>query len=79
MFVKSKLNGVGNKFIWGSDVIESEVGEAVYRDFLPEALEQGRYVPAPKPRIIGHGLELVQDGCDVVMKGVSATKIVVSV
>ncbi|KAK1845867.1 zinc-binding oxidoreductase [Colletotrichum chrysophilum] len=79
VFVKSKLNGVGNKFIWGSDVIESEVGEAVYRDFLPEALEQGRYVPAPKPRIIGQGLGLVQDGFDVVMKGVSATKVVVSV
>ncbi|KAF9880435.1 zinc-binding dehydrogenase [Colletotrichum karsti] len=78
VFVKSKWHGVANKFIWGSDVMANEVGEAVYRDFLPEALENGKYIAAPKPQVIGTGLELVQEGFDRLMRGVSAAKIVIT-
>ncbi|KAL0933795.1 zinc-binding dehydrogenase family superfamily [Colletotrichum truncatum] len=78
VLIKSKLNGVQTKFIWGSDVMVNNVGKAIYRDYLPVALEEGKYIAAPKPRVVGRGLECVQDGFDILMGGVSATKIVVS-
>ncbi|TDZ30433.1 Dehydrogenase azaJ [Colletotrichum spinosum] len=78
VYFKSMFKGVGRKFIWGSDVIASEIGAAIYRDFLPEALEQQKFVAAPKPHVVGRGLEAIQGGFDILMKGVSAKKIVVS-
>jgi hypothetical protein len=34
--------------------------------------------PAPEPRVVGHGLQHIQDALDAQAKGVSAAKIVVS-
>lgn len=76
-FAKCKAKGIGYKFIWGDDVIASEVGSAIYERFLPEALATGNYVCAPEPFVIGTGLEFVQEGLDRIKKGVSAQKIVV--
>ncbi|WYZ35948.1 hypothetical protein EsH8_X_000595 [Colletotrichum jinshuiense] len=75
---KSKLGGVRRKFIWGSDLMANEVGTAVYQDFLPEALAHGKFVPAPKPKVVGKGLETIQEAFAVGINGVSAEKIVVS-
>jgi len=33
----------------------------------------------PKPEIIGRGLEYIQEACDRMMKGVSATKLVAEI
>jgi len=54
------------------------VGKAVFENFLPKALEEGKYVAAPEPLVIGKGLELVQEAFEVLKKGVSAKKVVVS-
>ncbi|KXH38522.1 zinc-binding dehydrogenase [Colletotrichum simmondsii] len=75
---KCKTSGVRTKFIWGSDLMANEVGAAIYRDFLPQALAQGKFIPAPKPHIVGKGLESIQEAFEVSYKGVSAKKIVVS-
>ncbi|OLN97906.1 Zinc-binding alcohol dehydrogenase domain-containing protein cipB 1 [Colletotrichum chlorophyti] len=77
VILKGSLRGVRSKFIWGSDLIANEVGEAVYQDFLPEALAQGKFVAAPEPYVVGKGLESVQSALDISSKGVSASKIVV--
>ncbi|GJC88998.1 dehydrogenase azaJ [Colletotrichum liriopes] len=76
--VKGKLSGVRSKFIWGSDVMANEVGAAIYQDFLPGAMAQGLFVPAPKAEVVGHGLGSIQEAFDVSYKGVSAKKVVVS-
>ncbi|GKT51118.1 dehydrogenase azaJ [Colletotrichum spaethianum] len=76
--VKGKLSGVRSKFIWGSDVMANEVGVAVYQDFLPDAMAQGKFVPAPKAEVIGKGLGSIQEAFGVSYKGVSAKKVVVS-
>jgi hypothetical protein len=55
-----------------------EIGESVFVDFLPKALETGLFKPAPNPIVVGHGLEKVQEGIDLIKKGVSATKLVVT-
>ena len=77
--VPEKLpEGVTAKFIMGSDLKDNEVGEALYGEFLPKALKEGKYVCAPEPMVVGKGLESVQEALDVQKKGVSARKVVVT-
>ncbi|EOD53023.1 putative zinc-binding oxidoreductase protein [Neofusicoccum parvum UCRNP2] len=77
-FVKCKAKGIGAKFIWGDDLMANEVGSAIYEHFLPDALASGKYVAAPEPYVVGKGLEHIQEALDVVKKGVSARKVVVT-
>ena len=76
--VKSRIKGVSTKFIFGSDPMANEIGTAIYEDFLPAALAESKYIAAPKPLVVGKGLEFVQKAMDMNMKGVSAKKVVVS-
>ncbi|OJJ42321.1 hypothetical protein ASPZODRAFT_1500690 [Penicilliopsis zonata CBS 506.65] len=69
--------GIEFKMAWA--VVPPELGLAIYRDFLPGALEQGTYRAVPEPVVVGHGLEAIQGGVDVLKRGVSARKIVVLV
>jgi NADPH:quinone reductase-like Zn-dependent oxidoreductase len=70
--------GVEIKHIRGDLLVTNSLGKSIYEEFLPKALEAGSYVVAPKPTVIGRGLEHVQAGIDAIVKGVSATKIVVT-
>ena len=72
------MEGVETKFIFGSDLKDNEVSKVVYEDFLPKALEEGTYITAPDPEVVGKGLEHIQAAFDVLKKGVSAKKVVVS-
>ena len=77
-FIKSRIRGIGYKFIFGTSLVFNDVGKAVYQDFLPEALRRGTFMCAPEPLIVdGKGLEYVQEGLDLQKKGVSARKVVV--
>ena len=78
LLVKSRLRHIGTKFINGDTLMDNEVSKIIYEDFLPQALADGRYVAAPDPYVVGKGLEYVQTGFDVQMKGISAKKVVVS-
>ncbi|KAK3332645.1 zinc-binding dehydrogenase [Cercophora scortea] len=78
MFVKAKRNGVEFKFVWGGDLVEDEVGAAVYNRFLPAALAKGEFVAAPDPVVVGHGLEHLQAAFNLNRKGMSAGKAVVT-
>ena len=71
-------SGVGSKFIFGSDLKDNEVGPAIYEDFLPKALEDGSFVAAPDAKVVGKGLESIQGGLDLLKKGLSAKKYVIS-
>ncbi|KAK5113421.1 hypothetical protein LTR85_010849 [Meristemomyces frigidus] len=70
--------GIRTKFIFGETLIETEVGKLIYEDFLLAALEDGSFVAAPEPLVVGHGLEDVQKAFDMQKKGVSAKKVVVT-
>ena len=69
---------IKTKAIFGSTLMDNEVGPAIYADFLPDALAQGRYTAAPPARVIGYGLGQLQHALDVQRQGVSAEKIVVT-
>lgn len=75
--VRAKQNGVTVKFIWGSDPGWNELGPMIYQDYLPRALAEEKFVPAPEPLVVGTGLEYVQEGLDLSRKGVSAKKVVI--
>ena len=75
---KSRRHGVTVKFFDASSVIDNEIGPAIYRDFLGPALAEGRFRPAPPPRVVGHGLQAIQTAFDIQRNGVSASKIVVA-
>ncbi len=78
VILKTATRGIRTKFIFGSSLAGNEVGPMIYADFLPKALAAGQFVPAPEPRIVGAGLEAVQAALDEQRRGVSASKIVVS-
>ncbi|KAJ0118916.1 GroES-like protein [Diaporthe amygdali] len=71
-------DGVSTKHVYALSIYNNFVSKGVYEDFLPRALEVGTFVPAPPPLIAGRGLESVQVGIDILRKGVSAQKVVVS-
>ncbi|KAI0973220.1 GroES-like protein [Xylaria arbuscula] len=71
--------GITSKFIDLLDVGDPEaiVGK-LFRDFLSQALSADSFQAAPKPQIVGRGLESVQEAVDARLKGVSAIKPVIS-
>ncbi len=75
---KKKRAGVTSKFIWGSTLQDNEVGPMIFADFLPGALADGRYRAAPEPTVVGHGLEAIPKALEQLGRGVSASKLVVT-
>jgi hypothetical protein len=70
--------GIRAKLVNGATLRNNEVSKVVYEDFLPAALAAGTYQAAPEPRVVGHGLQHIQDALDAQLEGVSAAKIVVT-
>jgi hypothetical protein len=58
-------------------VEQPEVGDAVWRKYVPEALSKGQLLPKPDPIPIKGGLHHIQEALDTLKKGVSAAKVVV--
>ena len=76
--IKGMFKGIKSNFIFGSTIAFNEIGAALYRDFLPEALEKGKFVPAPEVQVVGQGLESIQGALAQQKQGVSAKKLVVT-
>ena len=72
------MRGIRTKFIFGSSLVDNEVGRMIYEEFLPDALADARYVAAPDPLVIGRGLDQIPAALEAQKKGVSARKLVVS-
>lgn len=71
------FEGVELKFVeplW-TDV---DLASGVFHDFLSDALADGVFKPMPEPEVVGHGLEAIQGGMDLLKKGVSRKKLVVT-
>lgn len=71
-------HGIALTTVWGATLKDNEVGPAIYAAFLPTALADGRYLPAPDPLVVGHGLQDIPAALDRLRNGVSAQKIVVT-
>ncbi|TVY45894.1 Dehydrogenase [Lachnellula subtilissima] len=68
-------------FVNGLDpgLVDLDIGDAVWRKFLPQALAAGKFQAKPDPEVLEGGLEKVQEGIDILRKGVSAKKIVIEI
>ncbi|RGP70832.1 hypothetical protein FLONG3_7288 [Fusarium longipes] len=75
---KSQLPEVEAQTILSTSIIDTPVAKAVFGDYVPTALEQGKFKAVPQAEVVGKGLEALQLGMDTLAKGVSAKKIVVS-
>ena len=69
--------GVTAKWSISLEIMGTSLAEAIYAEFLPRALAQGKLKAAPEPEVVGKGLEYIQTAIDTWNKGVSAKKIVV--
>ncbi|MFI5844274.1 zinc-binding alcohol dehydrogenase family protein [Catenuloplanes sp. NPDC051500] len=78
MVAAALRHGVRVKFVIGSDLKKNEVGPAIFRDFLPAALAEGRYRALPAASVVGSSLSDIQHAMDLQRKGVSAAKLVVT-
>jgi len=58
-------------------VEQKEVGDAVWRKYVPNALESGQLLAKPEPIIIKGGLSQVRGALGALGRGVSAAKVVV--
>ncbi|KAH8424747.1 uncharacterized protein LDX57_002490 [Aspergillus melleus] len=70
--------GVTVKSVFGTTVMDNQVGKAIYENSLPKALKARTFIPAPAPLIVGKGLENVQAAVDRLAEGISAQKVVIS-
>lgn len=70
--------GVRVSAIWGGTPAVGPVGPALFRDFLPAALADGRYRPSPVAEVVGHELAAIPAALVRLRGGVSARKLVVS-
>ncbi|KAK9323711.1 polyketide synthase [Lipomyces orientalis] len=75
--VKGMFKGIKSSLLNAGMISNSEVGRAVFVDYLSKALAAGTFTPAPKAEVVGEGLEYVQEAFNIQKKGVSASKIVV--
>ena len=56
-----------------------ELASQVLHDYLPGALAEGSFRAMPRAEVVGEGLEAAQGAMDLLKKGVSAKKIVVTI
>lgn len=70
-------DGLGCKFVETLGNAK-QLGSSVFHAFLPDALAQGSFQPSPQAKVVGTGLESVQEAMDILKSGVSAQKIVVT-
>ena len=59
-------------------LVNLDLGDAVWRKYIPQALAAGNVQAKPDPLVL-EGLERVQEGINILRKGVSAKKIVIEV
>ena len=77
--IKTRIRGIDWKFCMVEAMSQNGVGKAIYADYLPKALSDGSFVPAPEPEVIGEGLESIQAAYVRQEQGMSAKKAVVTV
>ncbi|KEF60969.1 uncharacterized protein A1O9_02533 [Exophiala aquamarina CBS 119918] len=63
--------------VYGTSLLDNEVGPAVWGKMVPEGLASGTFKCVPPPLVVGQGLEAIQGALDRWREGVSYQKVVV--
>ena len=76
--IRSRVRGIRAAFVWGSALMNDQVGPMLWEQFLPGALAEGRYTVSPEAEVVGEGLEHVQSALNRLSTGVAAKKLVIT-
>ena len=71
--------GVKTKCVVVTGFKDKKLSRAIFHDYLCQALAQGKYECASKPKAVGHYLESLQERLNQLKQGVSAKKLVDSI
>jgi NADPH:quinone reductase-like Zn-dependent oxidoreductase len=76
-----KLDGVKVTFVStpSEEVARQEHLHYLFGFWLKEKLERGEFVPSPKTKVVGSGLECLNMGMDELKSGVSGVKLVIEI
>ncbi|EED21997.1 zinc binding dehydrogenase, putative [Talaromyces stipitatus ATCC 10500] len=66
-------------FAYEPGLMDSYIGEFIWQTYVPEGLANGKLKAKPEPMVIEGGLAKVQEGIDLLRKGVSGKKIVIEI
>lgn len=75
---RAHRHGIHLTSIWAATLKDNDVGPAIFNRFLPSALADGRYIPAPDPLVVGTALTRLPEAFDRLRQGVSAAKVIVA-
>lgn len=73
-----RLWSIGVSGIWAGSIAHDHVGPALFTNVLPASLADGSYRSAPPYEFAGQGLAAIPPALDRLRRGVSASKIVIS-
>lgn len=59
-------------------IMDDGLATEIFQTFLPEALQEQRFKPSLSISVVGHGLDSIQDGLNILQAGVTATKVVIT-
>ncbi|KAH6658029.1 chaperonin 10-like protein [Truncatella angustata] len=77
--VTSPREDVELRLVWATSAgMVADGGQLIWKNFVTPALENGTLKAKPEPQIVGEGLEKIQEAMNLYKKGVSATKLVVT-
>lgn len=65
------------KFVVATAFKDRKLSRPIFQGYLCHALTQDKYRCAPKPEVVGQGLESLQEGLNQLKQGVSTKKFVV--
>ncbi|KAK5134036.1 hypothetical protein LTR08_007041 [Meristemomyces frigidus] len=71
--------GVGHSYCYCTNIKHDKIGPAIWGQWVTPALAKGTLRCKPEPKVVGRGLEAIQEACDRMSEGVSATKLVVEI
>ncbi|KAK7756918.1 hypothetical protein SLS62_000934 [Diatrype stigma] len=77
---EARYEDVRAEVVWATKpgYVPGHPGAELWSKFVSEALEGGVLQAKPDPLVVGHGLGKIQEAMDILKKGVSAKKIVVT-
>lgn len=77
---EARYEDVKSELVWATKpgYVPGHPGVELWSKFVYKALERGVLRGKPDPLVVGHGLGKIQEAMDILKKGVSAKKIVVT-
>lgn len=78
LWLRARRNSVSLSTIWGTSLMSTPLGPALFEDDLPAALASRAHIPFPEPLVCGDGLAALETAFARQAEGLSARKAVIT-